>query len=125
MEKAKFEYTIYVAAPPETLWNALIDPKVTEKYWQHENISDWKVGSRWEHRASDATQSIDMVGEIIECTPPSRLVMSWALPADELLEDRHSRVAIDIEAFAGVSRCTITHDSLEPGSEMLTGITDG
>jgi len=33
----------YVSTSPEKLWNALIDLKVTAKYWQHENVSDWKL----------------------------------------------------------------------------------
>jgi len=30
----------YIATTPEKLWNALIDPKTTAKYRQHENVSE-------------------------------------------------------------------------------------
>jgi hypothetical protein len=33
----------YVSTPPEKLWNALIDLKVSANYWQHENVSDRKL----------------------------------------------------------------------------------
>ncbi len=51
--------------------------------------------------------------------------MTWAFPADEAQEEKHSRVTIEIEPVAGVVRVTVTHDRLEPGSKMLEGITAG
>jgi len=53
MDEPQFVYVTYISTSPKNLWNALIDPKVTAKYWQHENVSDWKPGSKWEHRSSD------------------------------------------------------------------------
>ena len=53
MNKARFEYVTYISAPPEKVWNALLDGKQTKKYWQHENRSEWRPGSRWEHRGTD------------------------------------------------------------------------
>jgi uncharacterized protein YndB with AHSA1/START domain len=66
-----------------------------------------------------------MVGTVLECSPPNRLVLSWADPADEEKEDKHSRVALEIEPYRNVTRLTVTHDRLEPGSDMLEGISDG
>ena len=40
-------------------------------------------------------------------------------------EEKHSRVAFEIEPMRGVVRLTVTHDRLEPGSEMLERITEG
>jgi uncharacterized protein YndB with AHSA1/START domain len=125
MGKAEFVYEIYISSTPKKLWNALIDPKLTKKYWQHENASDWKPGSRWEHRRFDRERTVDMVGKVIVCSPPRRLVLSWAFPADEAHAKKHSRVTIEIEPYRKVARLTVTHDRLEPGSEMLEGITDG
>ena len=125
MDNQKFAYVTYIASSPEQIWNAIIDPKITTKYWQHENVSDWKPGSKWAHRRSDKDKTIDLVGKVIESSPPRRLVMTWAFPADEAREEKHTRVTFDIEPFHGVVRLTLTHDRLEPGSEMLEGITDG
>jgi hypothetical protein len=44
------------------MWNALIDPKMTAKYWERENVSDWHPGSRWEHRNLDKERRVDLVG---------------------------------------------------------------
>ena len=83
MEKPQFVYVTYIATTPEKLWNALIDSKLTAQYWQHDNVSDWKLGSKWEHRRSDDQRKLDMVGKVIEIAPPRRLVITWAFPADE------------------------------------------
>jgi uncharacterized protein YndB with AHSA1/START domain len=66
-----------------------------------------------------------MVGKVIESSPPRRLVLTWAFPTDEKREKKHSRVTIEIEPFRKVVRLTVTHDRLEPGCDMLDGITDG
>jgi uncharacterized protein YndB with AHSA1/START domain len=125
MNESRFEYVVYIASSQEIVWNALLDPKITAKYWQHENVSDWKPGSRWEHRGSDDQRTLDLVGKVVESVPPSRLVLSWAFPADELRPEKHSRVTLEVEPFKEVVRLTVTHDRLEPGSEMLEGITEG
>jgi uncharacterized protein YndB with AHSA1/START domain len=51
--------------------------------------------------------------------------LTWAFPADGAREEKHSRVTFEIEAIGDVVRLTVTHDRLEPGSEMLRGITEG
>ncbi len=125
MDKPKFVYVTYISATPETVWKALIDPDATAKYWQHENVSDWKAGSRWQHRRRDGTGAVDIVGKVVESSPPRRLVVTWAFPDDEKRAEAHSRVTYEIEPFRGVVRLTVTHEDLEAGSEMLEGITEG
>jgi uncharacterized protein YndB with AHSA1/START domain len=125
MDSVQFTYTTYIAAPPEKLWKAIFDAKMTAKYWQHENVSDWRPGSRWEHRSSDKKKNVDLVGKVVKCLPQKRLVLTWAFPDDEGNEKKHSTVVFEIKPFRGVSRLTVTHDRLEPGSDMLEGITDG
>lgn len=125
MDKTRFVYVTYIASTPGEVWNALIDPRATEKYWQHENVSDWKAGSRWEHRRSGAKKILDLAGRVIESSPPKRLVLSWAEPDDADQERKHSRVSIDIAPFKDVVRLTVTHDRLEPGSDMLEAIAEG
>jgi uncharacterized protein YndB with AHSA1/START domain len=125
MDEPQFVYVTYISTSPEKLWNALIDPKVTAKYWQHENVSDWKPGSTWEHRSADKERTLRLVGKVIEVSPPQRLVLTWAFPADEAHEEKHSIVTFEIEPVGGVVRLTVTHSRLGPGSEMVEGITEG
>jgi uncharacterized protein YndB with AHSA1/START domain len=125
MENPQFVYVVYIATTAEKLWNALIDAEMTEKYWQHENVSDWKPGSVWEHRESTSEHTLKLVGKVIESSPPRRLVLTWADPSDKGREEKHSRVTFELEPVHGVVRLTVTHDLLEPGSGMLEGITAG
>ena len=125
MDKPRFIYVTYIAAAPDKVWNALSDPRLTAQYWQHENVSNWRPGSRWEHRRSDKSRALDLVGKVVEYSPPRRMVLSWALPAYEAVEEQHSRVTLEVQPYRDVTRLTVTHEELEPGSEMLRGISDG
>jgi uncharacterized protein YndB with AHSA1/START domain len=125
MDKVEYVYVTYISTSPKKLWNALIDPKITRKYWQHENASDWKPGSKWAHLRFDKERTPDIVGKVVESSPPKRLVLTWAFPADEARASKHSRVTIEIEPYRKVVRLTVMHDRLEPGSEMLEGIMEG
>lgn len=125
MNSSKFVYVIYIAAQPETVWKALLGAEFTREYWGHENVSDWKQGSPWEHRRNDAARTVVLVGEVLESQPPRRLVLTWANPQDKANKERHSRVTFDIEPIADMVRLTITHDQLEADSDMLRGISEG
>ena len=125
MDKPEFVYVTYISSSPEKVWNALLDGRMTAKYWQHENVSDWKPGSRWEHRAFDKDRTLRLVGKVLESSPPRRLVITWAEPADEADEKKHSRVTFEIEPVRDVVRLTVTHDHFEPGSKMFDSISEG
>lgn len=125
MDKPQFVYVIYITTTTDKLWNALLDPAMTEKYWQHENRSDWKPGSRWEHRAFDAERTLRLVGKVLESAPPRRLVLTWAYPDDAAHEERHTRVTFDLEPVGDVVRLTVTHDRFQPGTDMLEKISAG
>jgi uncharacterized protein YndB with AHSA1/START domain len=122
---APFVYEIYIAAPVETVWKALLDGEFTRQYWQHDNVSDWVPGSPWEHRRPDGDRRVDVLGEVIEASAPHRLVITWAEPSDRGRRDRQSRVTFEIEAVADMVRLRITHDQLEPGSDMERKISQG
>jgi uncharacterized protein YndB with AHSA1/START domain len=125
MDKPQFVYVTYISTSPETLWNALIDARMTTKYWQHVNISDWKPGSRWEHRRGNKEGLLQLVGRVVESDPPRRLVLTWAFPADEAREEKHTRVTFELEPMKDLVRLTVIHDRLEPDSDMLKGISEG
>jgi len=121
--KSRFVYEIYIAASAETVWKALLDGEFTRQYWEHDNVSDWKPGSSWEHRSPQGV--VRLIGEVLEASPPHKLVLTWAEPADRARRDRHSRVTFEIEPMAGMVRLRVTHDDLEPGSKMERDVTQG
>ena len=125
MSDTQFVYAIYIRGTLEQVWNGLLDARFTRQYWAHENVSDWKPGTRWEHRRTDANRTLDLVGEVIESNPPRRLVLTWAEPGDQAKRDRHSRVTFELESIDDMVRLTITHEALAAGSEMLRKISAG
>lgn len=40
---------------PAAVWHTLTDADLTAEYWGHSNVSDWQVGSQWEHRRIDGS----------------------------------------------------------------------
>ena len=121
MSKSTFVYVTYIRSTPDQVFKALTDKEITRLYWGHNNVSDWKPGSKWEHRRS-SNGNVDILGEVIEAKPPSRLVISWASPENP---NALSRVTFDIEAASELVKLTVTHDDLEAGSGMDKGIRSG
>jgi uncharacterized protein YndB with AHSA1/START domain len=80
------------------------------------NVSDWQVGSSWEHQRTDGTRTADVVGTVVESSAPARLVSTWAGP-DEERADGPSRVTFDIEPYGEIVRLTVTHENLADEAE--------
>ena len=124
MDKPKFVYVSYIFSTPEKVWEALTNPDVTRRYWvNHRNASDWKVGSRWEHRDFDDPALVDIVGTVIESDYPRRLAVSWARPKDEGNAEMTSRVTYDIEVFMEMVKLTVTHEEMD--QEMFENVSFG
>lgn len=133
MKKPDYVYVTYIATTPEKLWQALHDVDLMREWWvdpkagcARVNVSDWQPGSRWEHTRVDGSGIVDIVGKVVDNTPPRRLEFTWARPEDADDDSKHSRVAFDIEPYAdGLVRLTVTHDDLERDPQMLKGISGG
>jgi uncharacterized protein YndB with AHSA1/START domain len=129
MDKAQFTYVIYIRATPERIWSGLLEPESTRQYWMHENISDWKVGSPWTHRSTDAAGTVDIVGDVVENDSPRRLVLTWVPPKDAGSPVKTSRVSFDLEPVdwpgGPWTSVRLAHTELEPDSEMLHSISWG
>ncbi|HEY1290455.1 MAG TPA: SRPBCC family protein [Burkholderiales bacterium] len=124
MSKATFVYVTYIRATPERVFQALTDGQITRQYWGHENVSDWQPGSTWRHQDA-ASGNVRILGEVLESKPPHRLVISWAFSTDAGDKAKRSRVAFDIGSLGDMVKLTVTHDDLEPGSEMDHAIREG
>jgi len=133
MKKPDYVYVTYIATTPEKAWHALLDIDMMRQWWvdpaagcARVNVSDWRPGSRWEHRRADDSGTVDIVGTVVESSPPRRLVFTWARPAEAEDDSKHSRVAFDVEPYGdGLVRLTVTHDDLERDPQMLSGISGG
>ena len=107
------------------MFAAITQPEIARRYWGHENVSDWQPGSDWQHVRANEQRAVNIVGKVVEVTPPTRLVISWASPAQAADPGSYSRVRFDVEPYEGMVRLTVTHDELEAGSGMARGIQQG
>ncbi|MCJ0907138.1 metalloregulator ArsR/SmtB family transcription factor [Rhodococcus sp. ARC_M6] len=108
--KPTYKYVTYIESSPEAVWQAITDADTSASYWGHSNVSDWNVGSSWEHRRIDGSGIADIVGTVIESEPPHRLVTTWA--ASDGSGDTSSQVTFTIEPFGAIVRLTVMHENL-------------
>jgi uncharacterized protein YndB with AHSA1/START domain len=124
-ETTSFVYVTYIVSTPERVFEAITKPDVARRYWGHENVSDWKPGSGWQHVRANDERTVELVGKVIESTPPTRLAITWASASQAADPASHSRVTFDIEEYDNMVRLTVTHAELEAGSGMERGIKQG
>lgn len=113
-DKPTFVYVTYIEASAARVWEALTDAQLSGEYWGHSNVSDWKVGSGWEHQRTDGSAIADVVGTVVVSNPPTRLVTTWADPATP---DATSRVTFDLQEHGEIVRLTVTHEDLPSRAE--------
>ena len=124
-DKTSFVYVTYIRSTPEKVFEAITKPEIARRYWGHENVSDWKPGSTWQHVRANEERTVQLVGKVVEVSPPTRLVITWANPSQADDPDNTSRVTFDVAPYDEMVRLTVTHDELEAGSGMATGIQKG
>lgn len=124
-ERTSFVYVTYIRSTPEKVFDAITRPEIARRYWGHENVSDWKPGSSWQHVRADEQRKVELVGKVIEVSPPTHLVITWANASQADDPASHSRVRFDVAAYEDMVRLTVTHDELEAGSGMANGIQRG
>jgi uncharacterized protein YndB with AHSA1/START domain len=118
--KPEYVYVTYIQSTPETVWNALFDKELTKLYWGlGKNVSDWKAGSKWEHRDYE-TEEVRTGGEVIEIDAPKKLVMTWD---GKKFDEPPSKVTILVENQFGAVKLTVIHEQLGP--KMYEGISQG
>ena len=109
MTKPSFVYVTYIATTPEKVWQALVDTDVTRKYWAdptsdspgHVNVSDWKMGSQWEHQRLDDARTVDMVARLSRAL----LGVAWLLHG---LDRRRPGTIRNIHASPSISSQKVT-----------------
>lgn len=124
-EKTSFTYVTYVRTTPEKVFEAITKPDITRQFWGHENLSDWKRGSKWRHVRANKERPVEIVGKVVDVSPPSRLVTTWAAESQADDPNSYSRVTYEIDGYDSMVRLTVIHAELEAGSGMAIGISKG
>lgn len=127
MSKASFVYVTYIRTTPEILWQAIIDPEFSRRYWLGASLeTDWKKGSPWKLVYADGR--ITDVGEIIDIEPHKRIVLRWRnefLP--EFKADGYTRCTMEIERIDEMMKLTVLHEAEAEGPHKLIeeGVSSG
>lgn len=109
-------YEIFIKAPRERVWQALVDSDLTVRYFHGTRIeSSFKPGEKYRYvLAADDRDAVE--GDIEIFDPPHRLVMTWRVLYDaEMAEEPPSRVEWTLTPAndAGdVTRVTLRHGDL-------------
>ena len=120
--KPAIVYTIYIAASPEKVWQALTTAEFSRQYFSGFAIeADLKVGGAFIARAPDG--SVHISGEVIECDPPRKLTVTWNVNWPALVEKLGpTLVTYEIEHAGDVVKLTMlqSHDR-DISDDILSG----
>ena len=105
-------YTIYIAATPEKVWQALTTAEFSRKYFFGNAVEvEQRVGGAYVARQSDG--SVHISGEVVECVVARRLTVTFNVNWPELVERLGpTLVSYEIEPAGDAVRLTLTesHD---------------
>ncbi len=108
MAESRFVYVTYIDVSPERLWEALTTTEFMKSWFFGVTFdTEWKAGAPWKMILPDGT--LCNSGEIVEFTPPARLVLSWRHEmGGERQAEGISHVTYAIEAAGAASKLTVT-----------------
>jgi uncharacterized protein YndB with AHSA1/START domain len=112
-------YTIYIAATPEQVWNALTSAEFSRKYFSGLAVEmEPRLGGRLMVRLPDGTAHIS--GEVLEYEPPTRLTVSWNVNWPGLVEKLGNTLVTYEIALAGEAvRLTMSERHDRPLSDDI------
>ena len=116
--KPSHVFAVFIRSSRERIWEALTSSEYTLRYYYASTVeSEWRAGAPFVYRINGEPA---IVGEVIEATPPEKLVCTFdARWDDEVRSDSPSRITwILEEAGPGVSKLTVVHDGFD--SETAT-----
>jgi uncharacterized protein YndB with AHSA1/START domain len=117
-------YQLFIKAPPERVWEAIVDPELTSKYFYGSRITVTPEG-----RVSTNADGSESWGnsEVLVWDPPRKLVHGWVSAYDpELASEATSRVTWELEAQdGGVTKLTLVHDELEGAPKTAASVAGG
>ncbi|RTE90876.1 MULTISPECIES: SRPBCC family protein [Bradyrhizobium] len=115
-------YTIYIAATPEKVWEALTSAEFSREYFSGFAVEmEPKLGGTFIVRAPDGSEHIS--GEVLEYDPPRKLTVTWNVNWPGLVEKLGiTVVTYEIEPAGGAVRLTLSQRHDRPLSEdILSG----
>jgi uncharacterized protein YndB with AHSA1/START domain len=113
MAITRHQYRIFIKAPIEQVWNAIIDPDYTRRYFHGTAfVEPPTAGQPYRTTLPDGAGAVDGTIEVMEA--PNRLVMTWHVLYDAAMsEEPASRVEWNLaQAADGLTRVDLVHGDL-------------
>ena len=126
MAITKHVYQIFIKATPEQVWDAIIEPSWTRRYFHGTAFDSPPVnGEPYRTSLADGRPAVD--GTIEELDPPKRLVMTWHVLYDAAMsEEPPSRVEWILEPVGdGLTRLRLEHGDLARSPLTWANVKDG
>ena len=119
-------YTIYIAATPEKVWQALTSAEFSQKYFFGNSVAiEQRVGGAFIVRTPDGALHIS--GEVFECDPPRKLTFTFNVNWPALIEKLGpTLVSYEIEPAGNATKLTMTESHDRPiDDDILSGGRQG
>lgn len=126
MAITKHVYQIYIKATPEQVWEAIVEPSWTRRYF-HTTAFDSPPAKGEPYRTTMADGRPAVDGIIEELDPPRWLVMTWHVLYDAAMsEEPPSRVEWIVEPVGdGLTRLRLEHGDLARSPLTWANVKDG
>lgn len=109
----RLDRTIVIGALPDVVFRFFTDNARWAAWWGAGSTIDPHAGGRVLVRHPNG---IEVVGEVIEITPPERLSFTYGFASGTPVAPGQSRVVIRLEAVAEGTRLHLRHEFAEPGA---------
>ncbi len=118
MDRPEHVYSIYVKAPPERIWRAIVDGDETVRYYYGTRVaSDWTVGAPVVYTYPDGSVAAD--GEVLAIEPGTSVTLTFHAHWDPDIEaEGPVTMSWAVAAEGDLTRLTVTTADLRPGSRM-------
>jgi uncharacterized protein YndB with AHSA1/START domain len=121
---SRFVYATYIRTTPEKLWDALIKPEFTRRYFFGVTMdTDWRVGSPWKMVHADGR--ITDAGEVLEVVPQKRLVLKWRNEFPELKPEGYTRCTFELTPQGELTKLEVVHEAERDNSKTISAISGG
>src|SRR4051812_5398462 len=102
----QLERTIEIGAPPAAVFTYFTDPVRWAAWWGAGSTIDARPGGRVYVKYPGG---VEASGEVVELTPPSRIVFTYGYASGTPVGPGESRVTIELEKIARGTRLRLTH----------------
>ena len=126
MAITKHVYQIFIKATPQQVWDAIVEPSWTRRYFHGSAFDSPPVkGQPYRTTIGEGRPAID--GVIEEVDPPHRLIMTWHTLYDAAMsEEPPSRVEWIVEPVGdGLTRLRLEHGDLARSPLTWANVKDG